>query len=210
MPTTSALGAACGLFVSTNVDQLVLLVAWSADPRLSFRRILAGHLLGIGSLVCVSLLVAAGVADVSPAGVRLIGLVPLCLGLVKLRQAWLAESRARPSARVIQREHFDRSERRRPRLASGALTIALLTIASGGDNVAAYVPVFRAPGAPLATDAAVFGAMSLLWCATARALVHQRRLRPWIVRASPWLTPVVLLVLGLGLVSGVRTAVGPP
>jgi cadmium resistance protein CadD (predicted permease) len=187
MPWLSAFGAACGLFVSTNVDQLVLLVAWSADSRLSFRRILLGHMLGIGSLVGASLLVSLGAAELSPVTARLLGLVPLCLGLAKLRQAWL-----------------DRGVRKSPEAAAGPLSIALVTIASGGDNVAAYVPMLRVDDAMLALDAAVFGAMSVLWCAAARALVRQRRLRPWIARASPWLTPVVLMVLGAAILGGVR------
>jgi cadmium resistance protein CadD (predicted permease) len=186
MAWLSALGAACGLFASTNVDALVLLVSWSSDPRLSFRSVLFGHLLGMGSLVGASVLVSEGASGLSPVAVRLFGLVPLCLGLARLRCAWR-----------------DRGDTERGS-ASGLLSIALATIASGGDNVAAYVPVFHMNGAPLAFDAAVFGAMSILWCAVARAFVRHRRIQLWIGRASPWLTPTILLVLGVAVLVGAR------
>lgn len=46
------------VFISTNVDDIFLLAAFFADKKLTARTVVLGQLLGIGTLVAVSTLVA--------------------------------------------------------------------------------------------------------------------------------------------------------
>ena len=81
----SDLGIGIVVFASTNIDDLFLLAAFFADPRLRHRSIVVGQYVGIGALVLVSAL-AALLALALPAGwVALLGVVPLFLGLSRLR-----------------------------------------------------------------------------------------------------------------------------
>jgi cadmium resistance protein CadD (predicted permease) len=178
---------ACGLFVGTNVDDLLLLVAWSADARIPFRRILVGQGLGIGLLFGASLLLGLGAAHVSVFVGRLLGLVPLLLGLFEAREA----CRRHPHAELSGRGGGE-----------SVFSIATLTVTSGGDNVAAYAPAFAKGYGSLAIYAAVFSAMTLVWCMGARALVGHPLVRGAIERVGAWLTPAVLIVVGVLVIAG--------
>jgi cadmium resistance protein CadD (predicted permease) len=79
----ATLAEAVVVFVSTNVDDIVLLSVFFADRQLRLRAIVAGHYIGIGVLVLVSAVVGAG-AVVAPSGwTSVLGAVPLVLGLYK-------------------------------------------------------------------------------------------------------------------------------
>jgi len=176
---------ACAAFAFTNIDDLVLLFAWNAQ-RLSFRRILCGQIVGIGALVGVSLLGSLGITRLPSSWVRLLGIVPLMLGLSKLQSRWRYGDAAVPAAGS----------------ADSALSIAALTVAGGGDNVAAYVPLFSANPGAIGIDLVVFTLMTVIWCGGARTLAQQRMMRRLLDRAGPWLTPVVFVVLGIGILTG--------
>jgi len=67
--------------VSTNVDEIFLLAAFFADPRIRARAVVAGQFLGMGALVAASA-AAAWASLAVPAGYpALLGVVPLALGL---------------------------------------------------------------------------------------------------------------------------------
>jgi cadmium resistance protein CadD (predicted permease) len=178
---------ACGLFVGTNTDDLLLLFAWNADRRIPFRRILLGQWLGIGSLLAASLLLGQWAARLPPVAIRLLGVVPLLLGFynaVQARRRHLAEEQPKAGA------------------AESVLAITVVTVASGGDNLAAYIPVFAAGYHGLVVYVAVFSCMTLLWCVGARMLVQHPVVRTSIERAGSWLTPLVLVVVGILVLLG--------
>lgn len=54
----SLIGIAIAVFVSTNVDDTLILSAMYSDPHLKARSIVAGQFLGIGTIVVVSAIAA--------------------------------------------------------------------------------------------------------------------------------------------------------
>ncbi len=92
----------------------------------------AGQYAGVAALVVVSLLAALGLGVVLESWLWILGLVPLGLGLRKL---------------VIATRAHRAGQRASPAVATGLTGVIGVTIANGGDNIAAYTPVFRTIGA---------------------------------------------------------------
>ena len=179
---TAVLAAA--LFAATDVDDLFLLIAFFADPRARPGEVVAGQFLGIGVLVGASLALALMTLAVPTAYVGLLGFIPVAMGLARLR--------AFRAAAV----HDD--ERAQAGPWRGALTVAAVTIANGGDNLGVYTPVFAVrPASEIAVIVAVFAVGTAVWCAAAHALVRHPALGPPIRRHALWLTPIVLVAVGV-------------
>ena len=114
-------------YTSTNIDDLFLLtlLCAQADSKAGQRSILTGHCLGIGALTAVSLLGAFGLQVIADERlVRLLGLIPILLGIRSWRQTKVDDA---PSL---------------SRATLGTSGIFLLTIANGADNVGVYIPAF--------------------------------------------------------------------
>lgn len=77
----SAFGLGVALFAATNIDDLLVLIAFFADPRYGAAQVVAGQCLGIAALVAASL-VAASVSLVLPDdAVGMLGFLPIAVGL---------------------------------------------------------------------------------------------------------------------------------
>ncbi len=151
-----------------------------ADRSLSRASVVAGQFAGIATLFAASLaLAAAAMALPDPGLLRWLGLLPAAIGLWKLFAP-------------------DDKDASRPATASGALGVASVTVASGGDNIGVYTALFAnlAPPALLLTGL-LFAAMTALWCGTAAALAGHPALAPAIGRHGAKAVPWVLVALGL-------------
>lgn len=189
----SALGGlALGVvvFASTNLDDIFLLAAFFADPHLRPRAVVLGQLLGIGALVLLS--AGAGLAALAvPAwAVALLGLAPLGLGLARLRE--LVRARAAPEEDAAADERSAEA-----RTGSQVLAVAAVTVANGGDNLGVYIPLFADEPGLVPAWAALFAALTLLWCRLAWRLVHGRWTGAGLRRAGRVALPFVLIALGL-------------
>src|SRR6516165_2666622 len=185
LPAT--VGTAVGLFVGTNIDDMMVLAVLSASSRAtgSPRRweIWAGQYLGIAILVGVSLAASLGLDRIPQGWLWLLGLIPLSLGIYKLAAAI----------------HAHRRGERPPAPAPGGLPgVTGLIVANGGDNVAAYAPVFATMGAAAATvTIAVFAVGVAIWCLAGSWLVSHHRVTQTLERWGHWIIPVIYILIGL-------------
>jgi cadmium resistance protein CadD (predicted permease) len=182
-----ALGVA--LFVATNLDDIFILVMFYADPRFRARNIVAGTYLGMTALVLISVVAALVALVIPPAYVKLLGLIPIALGIKSLIDQWRGE------------DDDDEEERARNAQASApsqALVIAAVTIANGGDNIGVYTPVFAIQsGYEMAVVIAVFAVMTALWCGLAHWLVNHPTIGAPIRRYGHRILPFVLIGVGV-------------
>ncbi|MFI7522084.1 cadmium resistance transporter [Micromonospora globbae] len=174
-------GAAAVVFAATDIDDIVILtlffVAARTTGRPRRRQIVAGQYLGIGVLAVASAVVAAGLLVVPEPWTGLLGLLPIALGV----RALLRRDDEEPLA-----------------VATGALGVAGVTIANGADNVAVYVPVFRALGpADSAVYLLVFVVLVALWCAAGAWLGGHPRVVRLVERAGHWLVPALFVAIGV-------------
>ncbi len=196
----SDLGIGITVFASTNIDDLFLLSAFFADPRMRQRAIVAGQYLGIGVLVLASALAALLALALPDGWVALLGAVPLVLGLSKLPALSAGEAGEQGAGEA--RSAADPGRYAERGMRSQLLAVAGVTVANGGDNLGVYVPLFAtAPGAIL-THALTFAVMTGIWCALGHALVNNRILGATMRRYGHALLPVVLIALGVYILSG--------
>jgi cadmium resistance protein CadD (predicted permease) len=180
---------AAGLFATTNVDDLFLLVGFFSDRNLAPWQVVLGQIFGVGVLIAISLTAALAALAFSPAYVGLLGFAPIILGALKFR------------ALLIRGGEADSPAERRGQLTSGgALGVALVTIASGADNIGVYTP-FLAAQTPtqIAVIVFIFILLTVVWCFAARWLVAHRAIGTFLRRVAPIILPIVLVVLGASI-----------
>ena len=173
--------AAAGIFIGTDIDDLIVLTVLFLAARDARWKIWAGQYLGITVLVTVSLLAALGLTLIPDRWVPLLGLVPLGLGLWGLIGA------------IRGRDDDDG-----PVTASGVLAVAGITIANGADNIAVYTPIFRTLGVvDVVVVLVVFAVLVGVWCTVAAWLGSHRRVIAIVDRYGHWLVPVVFIAIGV-------------
>lgn len=174
------IGRAVGLFAVTNVDDIVLLALFFAQG-VRPAKVVLGQYLGFGAILAVAVAAAAGAALLPPEHLRWLGSLPLALGLKTAWQAWRGgDDEVRP--------------------VSGALGIAGVTFANGGDNVGVYVPVFATTG--VTGYVVVFLLLVAVWCAVGRFLATREPVARALGRWGHVVLPVVLVAIGLLVLVG--------
>ncbi len=182
---------AVAVFGGTDIDDLVVLALLFLSARATGRprpgHIVVGQYAGVIVLVVVSALAALGLVAVPERWVRLLGLVPLGIGLWGL-------------VRLARREPEDEP----PRMTTGGwLSVAGVTIANGADNLAVYTPLFRTLGLGDAlVTVATFAVMVGVWCALGAWLGSHKRVVALVERSGHWLVPAVFVGVGVLVLTG--------
>jgi cadmium resistance protein CadD (predicted permease) len=181
---------AIAAFAVSNIDGLVLLALLfsvrrgaGAGPR---SQVVMGTFLGFTALVALSAGIATGLSGVPVHWFAFFGVVPFAIGVWGL-------------VRLVVRT----TSRPQPMLAgAGVVTVATLTIASGGDSVGVYVPLFRhLGGGALLLTSAVFMLLLGIWCALGEALATRARLVHLIDRGGRAAIPAAFMAAGLLVLS---------
>ena len=164
-------------FIGTNIDDiLVLTLLLTRADRRGRARVGAGYFLGVLVLTVLSALAAFGLRMIPGNRLRLLGLVPIVLGV---RAAFARD---------------DGGAQLRPSLVGAAL----ITLGNGADNLGVYAALFSRASAPeTALSAAVFLIMTILWLNLAGRLAAFPALRRFIEKRSRVLVPAVFVLLGL-------------
>lgn len=177
-------GLAVVLFVSTNIDDIFVLVGFLGDPRFRLRQVIAGQYVGMAALVVVSAVASLVSLVLAPAYVGLLGLLPIAIGLKGLFELW--------------RKDDDPEETTNKAGLGNVLTVAAVTIASGGDNIGVYTPVFAtSAAATILTIVVVFAILTAAWIAFSHWLVNHPALGAPIRRFSRPAMPIVLIAIGV-------------
>lgn len=188
----SSIPPAVGLFVVTNIDDIIVLslfFARGAGQRGTTARIVTGQYLGFAAILGAAVLVTVGAGAFLPPGIiPYFGLIPLALGL---RVAWVAWRGS---------DHDDDDDDKNV----GVWAVAAVTFANGGDNIGVYVPVFLSVGpAAAVTYCVVFLVLVAVLVVAAKYVATRRPIADILERWEHVLFPVVLIGLGIIiLVSG--------
>ncbi len=194
-PGVLALGAAA--FISTNVDGLLVLMVFFADSEFAPAQIAAGQLAATALWIVISVAASAAALALPTHWLALLGLVPIVLGLTRLKVLRASGDEPAEERTAVEAEK-DRSLRRTH---SRVGAVALIALANGGDNVAVYVALF-ATSTPtqIAAFSGVFLGLATVWCVAAYWLVRRTWLGVEIERYGERALPVVLIALGLYIV----------
>ena len=184
------------VFVTTDIDDLILLTAFFGDARLRRGAIVGGQFLGIGALLAISVAAAAASLAVPPHWPALLGAIPLGLGLRKLPALW----RGKPD----DDDEREGAERAASSTRSQVLAVAAVTMANGGDNLGVYIPLFASNFHALPFYVLIFAVMTAVWCAAGHAFVKHPAGAALMARFGHAILPIVLIVLGLWILSDAR------
>jgi cadmium resistance protein CadD (predicted permease) len=166
---------ALAAFVSTNVDDLFLLMLWFLK-RTSFRTVLLGQAAGFTALVLVSVLGYLGTMALAQSSVHWLGLLPIAIGIKQLLS----------------------TDQEDDRPADTWWTVATLTVANGGDSVAVYIPLFsRYNMRNVGLIIFCFYVSLCLWVAFARFAAEKLARNERIHRIAHRATPFAIILIGV-------------
>ena len=178
-------GVALTAFVSTNTDNLVLLSMLLGQGGQRRASVLLGYVASIATIALLGL-VAARLADGLPdAALGWLGLIPLTMGLVRLRRALAPSSSAAAGATAASST-------------LGFAGVAALMLSNGSDTLGVLLPLFAETPEPLTYVIAVTVVLaSLLWYALARWIAGHPWVRARLGEVERWLVPILLIAVGL-------------
>ena len=190
----STLVQAVVLFVATNIDHLALLALWFVHGQNrpgTTARICAGQYVGFGVILATAIVLSTISGLVIPQEyLRFLGLIPLALGV----KAAIGEIRERVGSRDFEDE--DEAQLKGKKVSVGA--VALVTMANGGDEIAAYLPVFAlSTWWQIALFSAVFLVRAGVLRALARFITGRMGLAEVLERFEAIIFPTVLILLGV-------------
>ena len=181
------LALAIGLFVTTDIDDLFVLVGFFSDPAFKPRQVAFGQLAGLAVLYGTSVVFSLLSLVIAPAWIGLLGVLPIAIGLKKIREL------RRPGEPEDDGQRGAGGSRAR----GNVLAVAAVTIANGGDNLAIYTPLFATrSGLDVALIGLVFAAMTFVWVGAAFWLTRHPLLGAPIRRHGQRVVPFVLVALG--------------
>lgn len=190
--TATALLQAIGLFVATNIDDIIVLAlffARGAGRPGTTVKILAGQYLGYAGILAATLLVTLGAGwALPPQAIPYFGLLPLGLGLWAAWKAYRGE---------------DDDDAAVAGKSVAVATVAGVTFANGGDNIGVYVPVFLNISTPaVITFCIVFLTLVAVLVAIAKFVATRRPIAEVLERWEHILFPIVLIGLGVAILIG--------
>lgn len=182
-------GEAVVLFISTDLDDVFVLLGFFADPRFRIRQIVAGQFIGIAVLYAVSVAGSRISLVLPPTVVGLLGLVPITMGLKNAWELWTSSDA---------NEQVSTENRRAPIRHANIAAVFAMTVANGGDNVSVYIPLFAMrSGSNIAVMGVVFGIMTAIWLNFAYWLTQHRAIGAPVRRYTRLLMPFVFIALGV-------------
>ncbi len=186
----SAIGTALFLYVATNIDEYFLGLLFIVQPGITKKDIWVGKFLAIlvvaGIALLFALLIQTFAIPIEIIG--LLGFLPLTIGI----RAFLGK----------EEDELEESAEKIKQMAgrAGWVSVGLVHIASGGDNIGLYVPAFAtASPLELVVIAIVFLSLTALWAASPYWIlkneVIREKLEEWGERLFPWLMIVLAVMI---------------
>lgn len=183
------LGIGVTAFVATNIDDLLILIAFFANSHFPLSQIVLGQYAGMGALLVIGI-VGSLIALIVPNNlIGLIGTFPIAIGIKELLEL-PKNGKNKESAKQLSRS----------RLIAYLpfLTVAAVTF-SGGEELGVYTSVFATyrEVSEIIIIVSVVMVLTGLWCAVAYHLVNRPLIASSIKRTGTAALPFVLIGLGI-------------
>jgi cadmium resistance protein CadD (predicted permease) len=199
---SALVGIGIAAFVSTNIDDLLILMAFFATPKFSTFQIVLGQYIGMGSLIVVSLL-GFLIALVVPRNlIGLIGLFPIAIGikeLLELHKKSNDDNNNKDNEEEEEKELAKRDLQRSRKIAYVPfLTVAAVTF-SGGEEIGIYTSLFATNNevSQIITLVSVVMVLTGFWCGLANYFINHSFLADRFCHIAARLLPFVLIGLGI-------------
>jgi cadmium resistance protein CadD (predicted permease) len=169
-------------FAVTNIDDAFLLTFFFSR-RIPMWRIVAGQYAGFAAIVGLSLIGVWGVHAVPHRWIRLLGVLPLAIGIKRLLQARRTDTEGSLAT------------------TESVASIALVTLSNGADNISVYVPFFVIVQSNLWLILIEYAGLVALWCCVGRWLGSRSLILRSADRWGHWVAALVFIGLGIYVLS---------
>lgn len=188
------------VFIATNIDDIFILTLLFAqvDGLLRRRHIVIGQYLGFGFLLLVSTLGVVGNYLIPSQWIRLLGLVPIVIGLNSLGKNEEDNGTEESFSLTLPPRETGIYQ---SLLSPQTYGVAAITVANGSDNIGIYLPLFA--NSALSHISIIIGVFLLLvgvWCWAAYQLTQLPAIASLLSRYGLALMPCVLIGLGVFIV----------
>jgi cadmium resistance transport/sequestration family protein len=191
-------------FVATNIDDIFILTLLFSQVNQIFRRhhIILGQYLGFCIIILISFLGILGHYLIPSEWIRLLGLLPVILGLVQLIRA---EENSVDTAEILEENNFKEPSVSKSfyysLLSPQTYGVATITLANGSDNIGIYLPLFaNTKPIHLPIIISTFLLLVGVWCAVAYQITQLPAIAPLIKDYGSELMPCVLIGLGVFII----------
>jgi cadmium resistance protein CadD (predicted permease) len=198
----SILGIGATAFVATNIDDLLILIAFFANShRFPLPQIVLGQYSGMGALLAISI-VGSLIALIVPDNlIGLIGIFPIAIGIRELLELLKNGDNNEEEEEEEEWAAKQLPQSRRGRRLTAYLpflTVAAVTF-SGGEEIGIYTSVFATYHEVSEIIIIVLVVMVLtgVWCTVAYHLVNRPQIASSIKRIGTVALPFVLIGLGI-------------
>jgi cadmium resistance protein CadD (predicted permease) len=195
----SILGIGATAFVATNIDDLLILIAFFANShRFPLPQIVLGQYSGMGALLAISI-VGSLIALIVPDNlIGLIGIFPIAIGIRELLELLKNGDNNEEEEEWAAKQLPQSRRRRRITAYLPFLTVAAVTF-SGGEEIGIYTSVFATYHEVSEIIIIVLVVMVLtgVWCTVAYHLVNRPQIASSIKRIGTVALPFVLIGLGI-------------
>lgn len=173
-------------FISTNIDDIFILMIFFLNSKFKTKQIVLGQYIGIGILVCFSILASIGFSIFPKKYLGLLGFIPIFLGV----KAWIDYKKEN-----IEEDNENTIEEK---FSSNILKVSMVTIANGADNIGIYIPFFtQMSKVGLIVCIIIFILMTGLWCYIAKNISQYPLIKEKIERYKNYLIPLVFIGIGI-------------
>jgi cadmium resistance protein CadD (predicted permease) len=179
-------------FVSTNLDDLFVLMLFYGSGMYKSVNIVAGQYLGIAVLVVIAFAVSLTGEFFDTRYIGLLGLFPIYLAMKNVYATFRTRGEEDEQTKLPENGSF--------------FAIAIVTIGNGGDNVGVYVPLLASINyAEKVFFVVIFLLMVALWCGTAKFLANHGMIAKALKKYAHIALPIFLFLLGLFIIIDLRT-----
>ncbi|MEH2160611.1 MAG: cadmium resistance transporter [Nostoc sp.] len=182
-------------FTATNIDDIVILTLLFSQISKTFRsrHILAGQYLGFAALIVASLPGFFGGLIIPQDWIRLLGLMPIIIGVSGLlKREEDSSEEAEPSCPSIVSSF----------ISPQTCNVAAIAFANGSDNISVYVPLFaNSELDSLLIILSVFFSLVGVWCYAAYKLTYLPAIANFLTENGNTFVPCILIGLGVFIVT---------
>ncbi len=185
-----AIAIGVGAFLASNIDDLLILMAFFANKYFPITHVIVGQYVGMGSLIAVSLLGSLVALVVPPNLIGLVGLFPIAIGIKELLELQKKSNRKELVEQQISKSRWI--------AVLPFITVATVTF-SGGEEIGIYASIFATNNevSEMVTIIAVSMALTAFWCGIANYLVNHSFLADRFRAISTKVLPFILIGLGI-------------
>jgi len=178
------IGIASITFAITNIDDLLILSLYFANPTYRTWNILLGQYLGIIAIILVGLTGLILDTFFADHWISFLGVIPMTIGFRGLYQLRLTDE-------------SEEEELPAPKSRFQILSVALVTIANGGDNIGVYVPLFaNLTSSQIYLYVFVFLVLTTVWCMIALFITSHPRVKSIFAKHGKVVLSTFLILLG--------------